>query len=103
MPMIEGNEEFWSRWRLVYAPEIPGLLSVDPTVGPLKSLASNISFATEVEVQLGKTSSGVFQANSLICFRYCCNSHLIFSRCIGSSKVLETLLQQLIISGDGVK
>ncbi|KAK6927435.1 Translocation and assembly module TamB, partial [Dillenia turbinata] len=34
--------------------EIPTLLSVDPTADPLKSLASNISFGTEVEVQLGK-------------------------------------------------
>uniref|UniRef100_A0A5B7AB30 Translocation and assembly module TamB C-terminal domain-containing protein n=1 Tax=Davidia involucrata TaxID=16924 RepID=A0A5B7AB30_DAVIN len=55
MPKIEGKGEFGhARWRLVYAPQIPSLLSVDPTVDPLKSLASNISFGTEVEVQLGK-------------------------------------------------
>ncbi|KAL3844129.1 hypothetical protein ACJIZ3_001532 [Penstemon smallii] len=55
MPRIEGKGEFGqARWRLVYAPQIPSLLSVDPTVDPLKSLASNISFGTEVEVQLGK-------------------------------------------------
>ncbi|GFS44944.1 embryo defective 2410 [Actinidia rufa] len=55
MPRIEGKREFGqARWRLVYAPQIPSLLSVDPTVDPLKSLASNISFGTEVEVQLGK-------------------------------------------------
>lgn len=55
MPRIEGKGEFGhARWRLVYAPQIPILLSVDPTVDPLKSLASNISFGTEVEVQLGK-------------------------------------------------
>ncbi|KAM0871926.1 hypothetical protein ACQ4PT_039062 [Festuca glaucescens] len=55
MPRIEGKGEFGqARWRLVYAPQIPSLLSVDPTVDPLKSLANNISFATEVEVQLGK-------------------------------------------------
>ncbi|GAB2284873.1 hypothetical protein Dimus_019325 [Dionaea muscipula] len=55
MPRIEGKGEFGqARWRLVYAPQIPSLLSVDPSVDPLKSLASNISFGTEVEVQLGK-------------------------------------------------
>lgn len=55
MPRIEGKGEFGqARWRLVYAPQIASLLSVDPTVDPLKSLASNISFGTEVEVQLGK-------------------------------------------------
>ncbi|KAL4603693.1 hypothetical protein ACB092_10G142500 [Castanea dentata] len=55
MPRIEGKGEFGqARWRLVYAPQIPSLLSVDPTVDPFKSLANNISFGTEVEVQLGK-------------------------------------------------
>ncbi|CAN8284278.1 unnamed protein product [Cochlearia groenlandica] len=55
MPRIEGKWEFGhARWRLVYAPQIPSLLSVDPTIDPLKSLASNIAFGTEVEVQLGK-------------------------------------------------
>ncbi|URE40528.1 hypothetical protein MUK42_06558 [Musa troglodytarum] len=55
MPRIEGKGEFGqARWRLVYAPQIPSLLSLDPTVDPLKSLANNISFGTEVEVQLGK-------------------------------------------------
>lgn len=55
MPRIEGKGEFGqARWRVVYAPQIPSLVSVDPTADPLKSLASNISFGTEVEVQLGK-------------------------------------------------
>ncbi|KAJ8751742.1 hypothetical protein K2173_025919 [Erythroxylum novogranatense] len=55
MPRIEGKGEIGqARWRLVYAPQIPSLLSVDPTIDPLKSLANNISFGTEVEVQLGK-------------------------------------------------
>ncbi|KAF2286913.1 hypothetical protein GH714_035313 [Hevea brasiliensis] len=55
MPRIEGKGEFGNaRWRLVYAPQIPSLLSVDPKVDPLKSLANSISFGTEVEVQLGK-------------------------------------------------
>ena len=61
MPRIEGKGEFGhARWRLVYAPQIPSLLSVDPTVDPLKSLASNISFGTEVEVQLGKRLQVIF-------------------------------------------
>lgn len=55
MPRIEGKGEFGqARWRVVYAPQIPSLLSLDPTVDPLKSLANNLSFGTEVEVQLGK-------------------------------------------------
>ncbi|KAK4774964.1 hypothetical protein SAY86_009899 [Trapa natans] len=55
MPRIEGKGEFGhARWRVVYAPQIPSLLSVDPTVDPLKTIASNISFGTEVEVQLGR-------------------------------------------------
>uniref|UniRef100_F6H3G0 Uncharacterized protein n=1 Tax=Vitis vinifera TaxID=29760 RepID=F6H3G0_VITVI len=55
MPRIEGKGEFGqARWRIVYAPQIFSLLSVDPTVDPLKSLASNISFGTEVEIKLGK-------------------------------------------------
>ncbi|KAL9679738.1 hypothetical protein QQ045_017604 [Rhodiola kirilowii] len=54
MPRIEGKGEFGqARWRLVYAPQIHSLLSVDPTVDPFKSLA-NLSLGTEVEVQLGK-------------------------------------------------
>ena len=44
----------------MYAPQIPSLLSVDPTVDPLKSLANNISFGTEVEVQLGKRLQVVY-------------------------------------------
>ncbi|XP_027329428.1 uncharacterized protein LOC113845923 isoform X1 [Abrus precatorius] len=61
MPRIEGKGEFGqARWRLVYAPQIPSLVSVDPTADPLKSLASNISFGTEVEVQLGKRLQATF-------------------------------------------
>ncbi|KAM5578190.1 hypothetical protein ABKV19_008487 [Rosa sericea] len=74
MPRIEGKRGFGqARWRLVYAPQIPSLLSVDPTVDPLKSLASNISFGTEVEVQLGKTSSG-FHAPRLLVQVTCAHS-----------------------------
>ncbi|KAL5559228.1 hypothetical protein UlMin_035439 [Ulmus minor] len=55
MPRIEGKGEFGqARWRLVYAPQIPSLLSNNSEVDPLRSLASSISFGTEVEVQLGK-------------------------------------------------
>lgn len=55
MPRIEGKGEFGqARWRLVYAPQIPSLLSNNGAIDPLKSLASSISFGTEVEVQLGK-------------------------------------------------
>lgn len=67
MPRIEGKGEFGqARWRLVYAPQIPSLLSVDPTVDPLKSLASNISFGTEVEVQLGKRLQVIFDSSTML-------------------------------------
>lgn len=55
MPRIEGKGEYGkARWRIVYAPQIPSLMSVDPIVDPLKLLANTISFGTEVEIQLGK-------------------------------------------------
>eukprot|EP00850_Spirogloea_muscicola_P014510 SM000105S13855 [mRNA] locus=s105:52652:63657:- [translate_table: standard] len=54
MPKIETKGEFGqARWRLVSAPQIPNLLSLDPTTDPFKSLA-NLSFGTEVEIQFGK-------------------------------------------------
>ena len=47
MPKIEGKGEYGlARWRLVSAPQIPNLLSLDPTTDPFKSLA-NLSFGTE--------------------------------------------------------
>jgi len=43
MPQIEGKGEFGqARWRVVYAPQVPSLVFVDPIANPLKSLASNI-------------------------------------------------------------
>ncbi|KAK4277119.1 hypothetical protein QN277_015167 [Acacia crassicarpa] len=55
MPRIEGKGEYGqARWRIVYAPQISSLMSVDPTADPLKLLANTISIGTEVEVQLGK-------------------------------------------------
>ncbi|KAL6313068.1 hypothetical protein AAG906_031136 [Vitis piasezkii] len=65
MPRIEGKGEFGqARWRIVYAPQIFSLLSVDPAVDPLKSLASNISFGTEVEIKL-ETPSVLLQSWSV--------------------------------------
>lgn len=55
MPRIEGKGAFGqARWRMVYAPQIPSLLSLDPTVDPFKSLAHNLASGAEVEVQLGR-------------------------------------------------
>ena len=42
------------RWRLVSAPSIPGLLSLDP-IGDPTSLLSSLTMGTEVEVQFGKS------------------------------------------------
>ncbi|KAI3996165.1 hypothetical protein MKX01_022659 [Papaver californicum] len=55
MPRIEGKGEFGqARWRLAYAPQIPSLLSLNPTGDPLKSLANNMFSGAEVEIHLGK-------------------------------------------------
>lgn len=43
-----------NRWRLVSAPSIPGLLSLDP-IGDPTSLLSSLTMGTEVEVQFGKS------------------------------------------------
>ncbi|CAI5993110.1 unnamed protein product [Closterium sp. NIES-64] len=53
MPKIESRGQFGqARWRLVSAPQIPNLLSLDPTSDPFQSLA-NLSFGAEVEIQIG--------------------------------------------------
>ncbi|KAK7410301.1 hypothetical protein VNO78_00981 [Psophocarpus tetragonolobus] len=55
MPRIEGKGEFGlAKWKLVYAPQIPSLVSSGATVDPFTLLAANLSFGTDVEVQLGK-------------------------------------------------
>ncbi|KAK7351417.1 hypothetical protein VNO77_10862 [Canavalia gladiata] len=55
MPRIEGKGEFGlARWKVVYAPQIPSLVSVGPTGDPFTLLTANLSFGTDVEVQLGK-------------------------------------------------
>ncbi|KAJ1411016.1 hypothetical protein SESBI_21551 [Sesbania bispinosa] len=55
MPRLEGEGEFGrARWRLVYSPQIPSSVSVDPMEDPFRLLASNLSFGTDVELQLGK-------------------------------------------------
>lgn len=53
LPKIETQGQIGkARWRLVSAPTIPGLLSLDPTTDPFKSLAT-LTLGTEVEVQFG--------------------------------------------------
>nr|KYP34089.1 hypothetical protein KK1_044988 [Cajanus cajan] len=55
MPRIEGKGEFGqARWKVVYAPQIPSLVSAGAIVDPFTLLAANLSFGTDVEVQLGK-------------------------------------------------
>ena len=55
LPKIETQGQLGkARWRLVSAPTIPGLLSLDPLTDPFKSLA-NLTLGTEVEVQFGKS------------------------------------------------
>ena len=55
LPKIETQGQLGkARWRLVSAPTIPGLLSLDPLTDPFKSLA-NLTLGTEVEVQFGNS------------------------------------------------
>ncbi|UPQ99883.1 chloroplast protein TIC236 [Chloropicon primus] len=55
LPRIETQGQFGkARWRLVSAPSISGLLSLDPLTDPFKSL-SNLTLGTEVEIQFGKS------------------------------------------------
>ncbi len=83
MPKIETKGEFGqARWRLVSAPQIPNLLSLDPTTDPFKSLA-NLSFGAEVEVQLGRH----LQVKEILLlfvysFSYCLNSCNLLSSCL---------------------
>ena len=103
MPRIEGKGEFGqARWRLVYAPQIPSLLSVDPTIDPLKSLANNISFGTEVEVQLGKRLQVNFNIFSSVFLFHNFNHGLLvcwstaFTRDFFASKVLHSCHWDLV-------
>jgi hypothetical protein len=83
MPKIETKGEFGqARWRLVSAPQIPNLLSLDPTTDPFKSLA-NLSFGAEVEVQLGRH----LQVKEILLlfaysFSYCLNFCNLLSSCL---------------------
>lgn len=53
LPKIETQGNFGkARWRLVGAPSLPGLLSLDPFADPPK-LLSSLALGTEIEVQYG--------------------------------------------------
>ncbi|XP_012571674.1 protein TIC236, chloroplastic-like isoform X2 [Cicer arietinum] len=53
MPRIEGKGEYGkARWKIVYSPQIPNY--VGTTADPFGFLANNLTFGTDVEVQLGK-------------------------------------------------
>lgn len=55
LPRLETQGQFGkARWRLVSAPSIPGLLSLDPSTDPFRSLA-NLTLGSEFEVQFGKS------------------------------------------------
>nr|AXF41549.1 carbonic anhydrase CAH0010 [Chlorella sp. ArM0029B] len=55
MPKIETQGQVGgTRWRLVSAPSIPGLLSLDPSLADPANILSNITMGTEVEIQFGK-------------------------------------------------
>lgn len=55
MPRIEGKGEFGNaKWRIMYSPQIPSLISSGATVDTFEFLAGNLTFGTDVEVQLGK-------------------------------------------------
>ena len=55
MPKIETQGQVGgARWRLVSAPSIPGLLSLDPQLADPSTILSSITMGTEVEVQFGE-------------------------------------------------
>ena len=55
LPRIETQGQLGkAKWKLVSAPSIPGLLSLDPLTDPFRSL-SNLTLGTEVELQFGKS------------------------------------------------
>ncbi|CAK8568700.1 unnamed protein product [Lathyrus sativus] len=55
MPRIEGNGQFGNaKWRIMYSPQIPSLVSSGATVDTSKFLDGNLTFGTDFEVQLGK-------------------------------------------------
>lgn len=52
MPKIETQGVVGgTRWRLVSAPSIPGLLSLDPSLADPSNILSSITMGTEVEIQ----------------------------------------------------
>lgn len=54
MPKIETQGQVGgTRWRLVSAPSIPGLLSLDPSLADPSNILSSITMGTEVEIQVG--------------------------------------------------
>lgn len=53
MPKIETQGQVGgTRWRLVSAPSIPGLLSLDPSLADPSNILSSITMGTEVEIQV---------------------------------------------------
>ncbi len=53
MPKIETQGQLGgTRWRLVSAPSIPGLLSLDPSLADPSNILSSITMGTEVEIQV---------------------------------------------------
>ena len=58
MPKIETQGQVGgTRWRLVSAPSIPGLLSLDPSLADPSNILSSITMGTEVEVQVRASTS----------------------------------------------
>ena len=57
MPKIETQGQVGgARWRLVSAPSIPGLLSLDPSLADPSNILGNITMGTEVEIQASPVS-----------------------------------------------
>lgn len=53
MPKIETQGALGgTRWRLVSAPSIPSLLSLDPSLADPGNILSSITMGTEVEIQV---------------------------------------------------
>ena len=67
MPKIETQGQVGgTRWRLVSAPSIPGLLSLDPSLADPSNILSSITMGTEVEIQASTPLSARLVAGAYV-------------------------------------
>ena len=80
------------RWRLVSAPSIPGLLSLDPHSDPT-ALLSSLTMGTEVEIQFGKS----LQVSPCYHVTHC---HIICASAVSSLPCLQAAMARKLRDSD---